>query len=75
MNVLKCGLRKSVAEAMDEIAENLEDAERRHNKISYWYVKKLEGNSQSGLIPVKDRNRASISGKESVKDRWVTMKE
>ena len=37
----------------------------------YWYVNKLRGTSQSSLVPVKDRNRATISDKEGVKERWV----
>ena len=49
-------------EAMDKTAEDLEDAARRHNsKILYWHVNKLIGSSQSGLVPVKDRNGATIS--------------
>ena len=44
-------------EAMHKTAEDLEDAARRHNsKILYWHINKLSGSSQSGLIPVKDRN-------------------
>jgi len=31
----------------------------------------LKGSSQSGLVPVKDRNGATISDKEKVKERWV----
>ena len=59
-------------EAMDKIAEDLEDAARRHiSKILYWHVIKLKGSSQSGLVPVKDRNGATISDKEKVKERWV----
>ena len=59
-------------EAMNTIAEDLEDAARRHNsKIIYWYVNKLRGSSQSRLVPVKDRNGATISDKERVKERWV----
>ena len=59
-------------EAMDKIAEDLEDAARRHNsKILYWHVNKLKGSSQSRLVPVKDRNGATISDKEKVKERWV----
>ena len=51
-------------EAMDKIAEELEDAARRHNsKILYWHVNKLRGSSQCGLGPVKDRNGAAISDK------------
>ena len=47
---------------MDKIAEDLEDAARRHNsKILYWLVNKLRGSRQSGLVPVKDRNGATIS--------------
>ena len=49
---------------MDKIAEDLEDAARRHNsKILFWHVNKLRGSSQSGLVPVKDRNGATISDK------------
>ena len=59
-------------EAMDKIAEDLEDAARRHNsKILYWHVNKLKGSSRSGLVPVKDRNGVTISDKEKVKERWV----
>ena len=48
-------------EAMDKIAEDLEDAGRRHNsKILYWHVNKLRGSSQSGLVPVEDRIGATI---------------
>ena len=57
---------------MDKIAEDLEDAARRHNsKKLYWYVNKLKGSSQSGLVPVKVRNGATISDKEKVKEKWV----
>ena len=57
---LKYELRKCEVEAMDKIAETLEDATRRHNsKILHWHVNKLRGNSQSGLVPVKDRNGAT----------------
>ena len=31
----------------------------------------MEGSSQSGLVPVKDRNGATFSDKEKVKERWV----
>ena len=42
--------------AMDKIAEDLEDAARRHNsKILFWHVNKLRGSSQSGLILVEDK--------------------
>ena len=59
-------------EVMDKIAEDLEDAARRHNsKILYLHVNKLRGSSQSGLAPVKDRNGATISDKERVKERWA----
>ena len=30
-----------------------------------------KGSSQSGLVPVKDRNWVTISNKEKVKERWV----
>ena len=69
---LKYELRRCEMEAMDKIAEDLEDAARRHNsKILYWHVNKLKGSSRSGLVPVKDRNWATISDKEKVKERWV----
>ena len=57
-------------ELMDKTAENLEGASRRHySEILYWHVNKLS--SESGLVPVKDRNGATISDKERVKERWV----
>ena len=31
----------------------------------------MKGSSQSGLVPVKDRNGATISDKEKNKERWV----
>ena len=31
----------------------------------------MKGSSQSGLVPVKDRNWATISDEEKVKERWV----
>jgi len=37
---IKYGLTRIEAEAMDKIAEDLEDTTRRHNsKILYWHVK------------------------------------
>ena len=57
---------------MDRIAEDLEDATRRHiSKILYWHVNKLRGSNQSGLGPVKDRKGAIISDKKRVKERWA----
>ena len=57
---------------MDIIAEDPEDAARRHNsKILYMHVNKLKESSQSGLVPVIDRNRATISNKERAKERWA----
>ena len=59
-------------EAMDKIAEDMEDEARQHNsKILYWHFNKLRGSSQSGLVPVKDRNGATISDKDRVKETWV----
>ena len=59
-------------EVMDKIAEDLENAARRHNsKILYWHIHKLRGSSQSGLVPIKDRNGVTISDKERVKERWA----
>ena len=67
---LKYELRMHEVEATDKIAEDLEDAARRRNsKILYWYVNKLKENSQSGLVPIKSRNGATISDKERVKER------
>ena len=64
---MKYELRRCEVEDTDKIAEDLEDAARRHNsKILYWHVNKLKGSSQSGLVPVKDRNGAKISDKEKV---------
>ena len=62
---------------MDKFVEDLEDAARRYNsKKFYWYVKKLRGTSQSSLVPVKDRNGATISDKEGVKERdgWIILR-
>ena len=42
-----------------------------NSKILYWHVNKLRGSSQSGLVPVKDRNGAAIIDKEKVKERWA----
>ena len=54
------------------ISEDLRDSARRHNsKILQWHVNKLRGRSPSGLVPVKDRNGATISGKERVEERWA----
>ena len=70
--------RCEVAAAIDKTAEDLKDAARRHDyiysqmfniKIFYWYVTKLRRSSQSGLVQVKDRNRATINDKERVKER------
>ena len=58
-------------EAKDKIAEDLEDAVRRHNiKILYWYVNKLRENGQSELAPIKEMNWATISDKGRVEQRW-----
>ena len=68
---LKYELRRCELEAMDKIDEDLEDAARQHNsKILYWHVNKLRGSSKSGRVSVKDRNRATISDKERIKERW-----
>ena len=46
-----------------------------NQKIEYWHVNKLKGSSQSGLIPVKDRNGATISDKEKLKkDGWNILR-
>ena len=50
---LKYELRRCEVEAMDKIAEDLEDVARRHNsKILYWHVDKLRGSSKARLVPV-----------------------
>ena len=57
---------------MDEIAGDVEDATIRHNcKILYWHVSKLRESCQSGPVPVKDKNGATLSEKEKVKERWA----
>ena len=57
---------------MNTIAEDLEDATRRHNsKIFYWHTKKLRGNSQPRIVPDKDRNRDLISDEERLKEKWA----
>ena len=59
-------------QGMDKIAEDLEDAVRRHySKILYWHVNELRGSSQSGLVPVKNRKWATTHDKERVKVRWA----
>ena len=67
---LKYELKRCEVKAMDKIAEDLEDAARRHNnKILYCHVNTLRGSSQSGLVPVKHRNGSTISHKKRVKER------
>ena len=57
-------------EAIDKIAKDLEDAPKRYNsKILYKHVNKFRRISQSVLVPVKDRNGATISDKERVEER------
>ena len=52
-------------DALDKTAEDLEHKARWHyTEILYWHVKKLRGNSQSELVPVKDRNVVTPSDKE-----------
>ena len=65
---LKCELRRCEVEAMDKIAEDLVDG-----IIEKYYTGTLIKwkSSQSELDPVKDKNRATISDKEKVKERWV----
>ena len=51
---LKYELRRCEVETMVKMAEDLEDAGRRHNsKILYWHVNKLRGTSQSDLSQLK----------------------
>ena len=37
-------------------------------KILYWHVNKIQESSQSGPVPAKDNNRATISDKERIKE-------
>ena len=46
--------------SMDKITKDLEDAPRHNSKILYWHVNKFKGSSQSGLVPDKYRNGATI---------------
>ena len=51
-------------EAMDKIAEDVEDAARRHSSsILYFHVYKLRENSQSGPVLGKDRIRPGKGGR------------
>jgi len=68
--LLKYELRRCRVEAVDKIAKDLEKVTIRHiSKIFYWRVNKLKERSQSGPVPVKDKNGATISDKERVKER------
>ena len=59
---LKYELRLYEVEVMDKIAEDLEDAAIRHiSKILDWRVNKLKERSQSGPVPVEDKNGATIA--------------
>ena len=61
---LKYDLWTCEVEAMAKIVEDLEEASRRHNsKILYWH-----GSSQSGPVPINDRNGAVISYMERVRE-------
>ena len=61
-------------EAMDKIAEHLEDTAGRHNsKILYWHVNKLRGSGQSRLVLVKDRNSTRVSDKKELKRNGATF--
>ena len=44
---------------------------RYNNQILYLRVKKLRMSSHSKLVLIKNRNGASISDKERVKERWT----
>ena len=69
---LKYELRRCEVEAMNKISEDLKDVARRHNsKIIYVHVNKLKGSSQSGLVPVNDKNGPTVSDKGKVKERWA----
>ena len=72
---LKYELKRCEMEAMDKIAEDLEEVATQHkwnsNKILYWHANKMKGSGQSELVPVKDRNGTTISDEERVKVRWA----
>jgi hypothetical protein len=71
---LKHELRRCEVEAMDKIAQDLEDAALQlNNETLHWDVNKLRANSQSGLVPVKNRNGATIGDKERVKERCLNI--
>ena len=72
---LKYVQRRCEVEAIVKIAVGVEDTARRHNSkiivLAIWRVNKFRGSNQSRPVPVKDRNGATISDKERVKEKWV----
>ena len=54
---VKCEFRRWEVEPMNKIAGDLEDSARWHNsEILSCHAKYLRRNSESGLVPVKDRS-------------------
>ena len=65
--------RRCEVKKIHKIAKDLEDAARRHNsKTLYWLVKKMRGNGQSGLLLVKNWNGTIIS-KGTEKKSFINM--
>jgi hypothetical protein len=65
---LKYELRRCEVEAMDKIAEDLEDAARQHkSKILYLHVNKLRRSSQSDLSLLKIRTGPKLVMRKELK--------
>ena len=72
MKASKYELISYKVEAMDKIVEDLKDTASWHNgEVLHQYVNKLRGKSQSGVVPVRDRNGVTISDRERAKERWT----
>ena len=70
---LKYELRRLQVEAMDKIAEDLEDAARRHNnKILYWHVNKLSRVVNPDFSQLKIGTGLQLEIRK-VKERWVEL--
>ena len=67
----KYQLRRFEVDITNEIAKDHENPARLHSsRILYWRVNKLIKDRQSGHVPVKDRNGATISDKERINEKW-----
>lgn len=68
---LKKELKKCENDFMDKIAEDLEDAAKRHNlKVMYEHVRNLSGRKKQAILPVKNEKGEQLHDKEQIKDRW-----